>query len=919
MSIPASAIAADLQGGLFFADKRNGLGHIDPAGQLSYFDISDGLIDNEVRDLDVDNQGTIWVATRGGLSSYQQGMWTSFGPRTGLDALELWPVVATDGRILVGAAGKGTFQLNLDEAGAMHPRVWFSPTVASENGVLIRWQTLSFEGPLPQIQNRTRTDEGVWSAWTLEREITLPGLSAGEHSFDVQAAGMTGQYHEPGYTVRFDVAPSLYSRPVFYLPVGLSGFTVILLAIVSVSRRRRDAAALGESEMRYRIFFQQAPISLWEQDYSEVWAYIKALDLSDEDALRAHLTPRVVYECTGRIRILDANDATLELFECEDVATLAQQMQRIFRREAYPALLEGIVALHSGQLRFSHETVAYSLKDTPLHVILSFAVVPSSKVKYERVLVSVLDVTVQQQAAEEMRAAALAAEEANQAKSAFLANTSHEIRTPINAVMGMAQALQEEELSPRAADQVETVLRAAESLSEIIDDLLDLSKIEAGQLELVCLPFDPADVVEGARQTLATRAADKGIGLSLTVDESTPAEVEGDRVRLRQVLLNLLGNAVKFTEEGNVDIHLRAEPVGGELLLHFEVHDSGIGISQQQVHVIFDRFSQADSSITRTHGGTGLGLSISKRLVEMMGGSIEVHSEPGVGSTFRFHIRVKPGTGRLRRQESTEEVDTKPMRILLVEDNLMNRKVANALLRSDAHDITEAEDGAIAVELFRNDPSFDLILMDLQMPVMDGIAATVQIRQIEAEAELSRTPIVALMANAMQGDRDRCLQVGMDDFISKPVRKQNLRAVLARLQPASLHTTQDAQVEDPVQEDPTVLDPVPLQQLRELEASVDFSVTEFVELFQNSAPACLQRGRLAYDASDLEAVEREVHTLKGMSREVGARELAERAEFWELRLREGDKTDIGAGLDELQTLVAQASTALQAWASADSD
>jgi len=384
-------------------------------------------------------------------------------------------------------------------------------------------------------------------------------------------------------------------------------------------------------------------------------------------------------------------------------------------------------------------------------------------------------VTAQQQAAEEMRVAAFAAEEASRAKSVFLANTSHEIRTPINAVMGMAQALQEEDLSPRVADQVETVLRASEFLSEIIDDLLDLSKIEAGQMELMSLPFDLFEVLEGAISTLASRVADKGIELRVHIDASVPQAAVGDRVRLRQVLLNLIGNLVKFTQKGSVNVYLRAQASGEQIELFFEVHDTGIGIPSHRQHAIFDPFAQADSTITRTHGGTGPGLSISKRLVEMMDGAIEVHSEAGIGSKFRFHIRVQPGKLGEQVVKETPAVETEaaPMRILLVKDNALNRKVAHALLRKDAHSIVEAENGAIAVDLMGQDPSYDLILMDLQMPVMDGVTATVRIRELESERGLARTPIVALTANAMQGDRERCVEVGMDDFISKPVRKEN--------------------------------------------------------------------------------------------------------------------------------------------------
>ena len=909
-------LVADPQGGVFFSDQNNGLGHVSPDGVISYTEDRNGLIHNNIRDLAVDARGALWVATRGGLASYWQGMWLNFGADSGLEALELWPVAIRGDHVLIGSAGQGTFDFDLNMASQQPPRVSFLPIFVGEDRVIVRWQALSFEGVVPRerILTRIRVDGQAWSPWSSAREITLAGVNAGEHTVTVQAADPVGRYDEAGFVDAFSVLPSLYSRPVFYLPVGISGLVVLLLTIVYMTHRQRDAAALAESELRYRSFFQQAPISLWEQDYSEVMSHLVGLALADETALLAHLTPRAVFECTAKIRILDVNEATLELFECQDPELLATQMHKVFRREAYPVLREGIIALHRGDTRYSHETVAYSLQGTRRNVILSFAVVPGGKEDYSRVLVSVLDVTAQRRAAEEMRAAARAAEDANVAKSAFLANTSHEIRTPINAVMGMAQALLEEDLSPRAADQVDTVLRASESLAEIIDDLLDLSKIEAGQMELTSLPFDPVEVLEGARRTLSERAAAKGIGLVVTADSATPRNVEGDRVRLRQILLNLLSNAVKFTDKGQVLVHMRADCSDTAVTLHVDVHDTGMGIPAARLQAIFDPFTQADSSITRTHGGTGLGLSISKRLVQMMGGEISAHSEPGVGSTFRFHILLLPGSGELPVSVHANDVAVVPMRILLVEDNALNRKVARALLRKDTHDITEAENGIAAVARFRECEAFDVILMDLQMPEMDGITATLQIRQLEAESGLRRTPIVALTANVMQADRDRCLQAGMDDFIAKPVRKEDLRAALAKLQPEGAPPKQAVIAAVPVADGGPVLDTEPLEQLRELEESGDFSIAEFVDLFVVTTPECLQRARQALAAQELETLHREVHTLKGSGREVGATKLATRAEFWEQRLKSGNMTDIDTGLDELQGLLEEATQALRNFA-----
>ncbi|MBT5962365.1 MAG: PAS domain S-box protein, partial [Gemmatimonadetes bacterium] len=351
------------------------------------------------------------------------------------------------------------------------------------------------------------------------------------------------------------------------------------------------------------------------------------------------------------------------------------------------------------------------------------------------------DHTERKKAEQDLLRARDAAEDASLAKSAFLANTSHEIRTPINAVMGMAQALQSEDLPPGTADQVDTILQASEALAEIIDDLLDLSKIEAGQLEAETVPFDPVEVVERVRRTLALRADDKGTSLTVTIDPDTARDVEGDVVRLRQILMNLIGNGLKFTEQGSVDVRLSSVPEQGRVRLRVAVQDSGIGIDVDRQAVIFDPFTQADPSITRTHGGTGLGLSISKRLVNMMEGEISVDSRPGEGSTFHFDVLVNAGTGRAAPTIQDKEEPIRPLRILLAEDNPLNRKVARALLRMDSHDITDAENGQIAVDVVRTSPAFDVILMDMQMPVMDGLTATAQIRRLQADAGAAPTPV----------------------------------------------------------------------------------------------------------------------------------------------------------------------------------
>lgn len=492
----------------------------------------------------------------------------------------------------------------------------------------------------------------------------------------------------------------------------------------------------------------------------------------------------------------------------------------------------------------------------------------------------------------QLRQAHEVAVEASQSKSAFLANTSHEIRTPINAIMGMAQVLEEESLSPQQADYVRTILQASASLSGIVDDILDLSKIEAGQLELEAIGFSPPQVVEEARRTLASRAQEKNIELSVQIDASVPATLTGDPGRLRQILLNLLSNAVKFTDEGGVTVQVMARCREDSCELEVAVTDSGVGIPPDRQEVIFTPFMQADSSTTRTYGGTGLGLSICRRFVEMMGGRIWVDSQPGQGSTFRFTAHFGASSPTMVAPEVVEATThaTQPLRILLVEDNALNRKVVHALLRNDGHEIVEAHNGRLAVDAFDPD-RFDVVLMDLQMPEMDGYEATRQIRRLEADTGGRRIPIIALTAHAMRGDAERSRAAGMDAHLTKPVRKEKLRAALAGV---------DGQDRAVPSNGSTGFDPSVLEELRDLEEAGEFSVREHIDLFLDDSAQRLQRLRQSVVAGDSKAVHFEAHTLKGACREVGAAAAAEVAHMLEQKGRADDLTGATDILDQLE-------------------
>jgi len=384
---------------------------------------------------------------------------------------------------------------------------------------------------------------------------------------------------------------------------------------------------------------------------------------------------------------------------------------------------------------------------------------------------------------------------ASAAKGEFLATMSHEIRTPMNSILGFTQTLiRRDDLPAEARRQVELVHRAGGSLLAVVNDILDYSKLEAGEVELALEPQSPATVAQDALDIIAPSAEARG--LQIRLETVGPAEnmVLIDELRVRQILLNLLSNAVKFTEAGEVRLQLSVRDQGCEMLLRFEVHDTGVGIPKSLMHRLFRRFSQADSSARRAFGGTGLGLAICKGLVEAMGGVIGVRSRPGAGSTFWFEISAEPASVLSDVPEAAPSADLGPVRVLLVDDHPMNRDLGATVLELLGCEVSLACDGAEAVDLAAAH-AFDAILMDIHMPVMDGVEATRAIRALEGPAALA--PIIAMSADVMPEMVERCRRAGMNDAVGKPIQIEALHAALARCIEAATVKIADLAPADP--------------------------------------------------------------------------------------------------------------------------
>jgi len=486
-----------------------------------------------------------------------------------------------------------------------------------------------------------------------------------------------------------------------------------------------------------------------------------------------------------RGHVLFVNDAFCRMFGFEKPKVLGRSFRELQHPDRHAQTLEVFNRVYrTGEPLRSYE---YQVTPSSLFVEQSISLERDASGRPVAFLSIFRDCTARRQAEDATARAREAAESANRAKSEFLANMSHEIRTPMNGIIGMTELALDGPLTPAQAECLDMIRSQAASLLTIVNDILDFSKIESRRVDFESMPFTLAHAIDEVIKPLSVRAREKGIALGSAIAPGVPPRLLGDPVRLKQILTNVVGNAVKFTEEGSVSLDVSIARQDDRPMLHLRVVDTGIGIPPEKLRAIFEPFRQVDGSMTRRFGGTGLGLAIASTLAELMGGGITVDSVPGRGSAFDIALPAIAAPAGMETESAVSAgiaaaarraAPGRRARILVAEDNIVNQRVAAALLTKRGHSVTVVNNGREAIDALGRE-QFDLVLMDVQMPEMDGFEATAAIRALERDTG-RRIRIVAMTAHAMTGDRERCLAAGMDDYLSKPIDQRSLYAVVEK-------------------------------------------------------------------------------------------------------------------------------------------
>jgi PAS domain S-box-containing protein len=662
--------------------------------------------------------------------------------------------------------------------------------------------------------------------------------------------------------------------------IEINGEPCALIATNDITDRKRAEEALRQSEERYRTIIEEMTDSYWELDLDGHLTFFNKQLMAEQQRSREDLLAlSSSTNSTNRHHIDEENRHKL-------LAALTQ-----VRETGEPLREVAFEMIRADGSKYCTEASISLVKDADG--------TPTGFRGISR------DVTRRVQAEKELQRAKESAESANRAKSEFVANMSHEIRTPMNGILGMTDLALDTDLFPEQREYLTMVKTSADSLLTIIDDVLDFSKIEAGKLDLDPVNFGLRETADSLLKTMAFRARQKGLELACHIQPDVPDALIGDPGRLRQILINLIGNSLKFTSHGEVIVRVAVESESNEaVMLHFSVSDTGIGITPEKQSLVFEAFSQADGSMTRRYGGTGLGLTISSKLVAMMGGRIWVESQLGQGSTFHFTAGfvVRKDTEREPAANANrpglplavvEGNETSPRyNVLLAEDNLVNQRLAVRLLEKQGHTVVVASNGIQALSALDNQ-SFDIVLMDVQMPEMNGYEATAAIREKE-RASGGHMPIVAMTAHTMTGDRELCLRNGMDGYVAKPIKTSDLfdamHLAVGLCRPSVRCDARSNASNQDVFDKHEALARV---------GGDEESLIEIAGLFLEGCPSWWAKIYGAMAGGDSQALEDAAHSLRGAAGNLGAKAVSRAALKLEMMGKNGNLDMVGVACEDL--------------------
>lgn len=700
-----------------------------------------------VAEILIDHRNTIWFTGSEGLYAFHQNSIYQIDQKLGLQSQATWPIIRINNNLYVGTNGEGINSLDLSILDIPPPLVTISPIQVEGKEAGFVWKAITYNQTYPDEYSISYSINGEnWSQWSSEQQVIIQGLKYGNNKLLYKVRGLFPRNSNDIFESRIKVPYPYYLQPTFYVPILLLLLALFAISIQYLINNKRNINRLKQNEKRMESYIRSMPFN--------------SAILNENGICLESMFP---FQSRGQEFSVSIGQSLLELFDQEKATELKNAIQKCIHLQFYETKEFTYTTIKG-------ETKYYEIRISPFEE--SFEV-------SNKVIAVFIDVTDSKLTQEELIKAKQVAEKANQAKMHFLSNMSHEIRTPMNAIIGITDMMLDEIKEPPHDENIQIIKKSADHLLVIINDILDISKIESGKIDIESINFNLHDQIKQLVNTLKYKASNKGILFSYFIQENIPENLFGDPVRLHQILVNILGNALKFTEMGEVKLEVNFEPkTDNEVEIQFKIIDTGIGIAKENQAKIFESFAQEGKNITRRFGGTGLGLSISKHLTQLLNGQISLESEKNKGSIFTIKIPFKLAKILPQFQQSVFEVkDLKNAKILIVEDNKMNQIVTNQLLKKWNSTTQSAYNGHEALDRLTEE-NFDLILMDLQMPVMDGYETT---KKIKEQKKWNKIPIIALTADAFPEIKKQALEVGMDEFITKPFNQEELYQKISKL------------------------------------------------------------------------------------------------------------------------------------------